>query len=132
MTKPNSPAASFTLAAPRTPFVDVERFRSDLREADIEEMVNTLLVTFLEDSPGRLTTLEHAVESRDVTAIQTAAHAFKSGAGTIRATHLAELLQAAEQSARAGQPTSPTFLDEVRAEYAGVRRQLEAALRDES
>ena len=95
-------------------------------------MVNTLFDTFLDDSPERLATLEHAVASKDATAIHTAAHAFKSGAGTIRATRLAELLRAAEQSARAGQPTSPNFLDDVRAEYAGVRRQLEALLRDES
>jgi len=129
--EPRFTATSFTLASQKAPSVDIERFRSDLREADIEEMVDTLLGTFLEDSPERLTALEHAIEHGDAPAIESAAHAFKSGAGTIRATHLAELLRLAENGARNGQPDSSGLLEQVRVEYAAVRRQLEATLSGE-
>lgn len=131
MIEPRFAQTSITLTGQEAPSVDVERFRSDLREADIEEMVDTLLGTFLEDSPKRLTALEHAVESGDAPAIERAAHAFKSGAGTIRATHLAELLRLAEVGARNGQPDSTDLLEQVRVEYAAVRRQLEASLSGE-
>ncbi|MDP9279777.1 MAG: hypothetical protein M3P00_10190 [Gemmatimonadota bacterium] len=42
--------------------MDLQRFRDDLREAGVEEMVGTLLRTFMEDCPGRFAALEQAVQ----------------------------------------------------------------------
>jgi HPt (histidine-containing phosphotransfer) domain-containing protein len=116
-------------AAVATPAVDVTSFRSDLREADIEDMVESLLAMFLTDSPERLIALEDAVAVQNAEAIESAAHAFKSGAGAIRATGLAHLLRDAEEAARAGRSESSSqMLEQVRVEYAAVRHQLEALL----
>ena len=89
-------------------------------------MVGTLLQTFVEDCPARFAALEQAVEQGDAKAIESAAHAFKSGSGTIRATVLAERLAATEASAHAGQlePTA-MLLEEIRIEQAAVLRELE-------
>jgi HPt (histidine-containing phosphotransfer) domain-containing protein len=115
--------------APAQPSVDLTRFREDLRAADIENMVETLLATFLEDAPHRLATLEQAVKSRDAKAVQTAAHAFKSGAGTIRATRLAALLAGAEAAALSGTMSgTEVMLDEVRSEHIRVRLEIEKAV----
>ena len=94
-------------------------------------MVVPLLQTFVEDCPARFAALEQAVESGDAKAIESAAHAFKSGSGTIRATVLAERLAAAEASAGAGHlESAPILLEEIRIEYAAVLRELEAVLRN--
>jgi len=76
--------------------VDVDRFRGDLRAAGVEEMCGTLLKTFMEDCQGRFAALEQAVQQGNAKTIESAAHAFKSGAGTIRATLLADALAALE------------------------------------
>jgi HPt (histidine-containing phosphotransfer) domain-containing protein len=108
--------------------VDVERFRADLREAGVEEMIGTLLDTFVEDAPLRFTTLEKATKSQDAKAVETAAHAFKSGAGTIRATSLAEFLAQVETAARTGRlEIVSDLLEMIRHEYLAVMGELEAA-----
>lgn len=110
--------------------VDLARFRSDLREADIEEMVDTLLRTFLDDAHIRVAALENAVKGGNAKTIESAAHAFKSGAGTIRATRLADLLKEVEDAARTNgeTPLSGDVLDQMRTEYAAVRLELETML----
>jgi HPt (histidine-containing phosphotransfer) domain-containing protein len=106
--------------------VDLQRFRRDLREADIEDMVGTLLQTFMEDCPGRFAALEQAVQQGNAKAIESAAHAFKSGAGTIRATRLADALAAMEAAAHAGRLESiGVSLEEIRSEQHAVLRELE-------
>jgi HPt (histidine-containing phosphotransfer) domain-containing protein len=108
-----------------TPFVDIERFRNDLREGGVEEMLGVLLDTFAEDCPARLAALESAIESHDPAAIASAAHAFKSGAATIRAEGLAEALSRVEEAGRSGNLKSiPALLDQIRAERVGVLREL--------
>jgi HPt (histidine-containing phosphotransfer) domain-containing protein len=109
--------------------VDLERFRGDLREAGVEEMVGTLLRTFMEDCPGRFAALEEAVQQGNAKTIESAAHAFKSGAGTIRATLLADALAAMEAAAHAGRLESiGVSLEEIRSEYLSVLRELELLL----
>jgi HPt (histidine-containing phosphotransfer) domain-containing protein len=134
MSNPTSPGSSQADAsAPYQPCVDVARFRADLREAGIEDMLTMLLTTFLEDSPERLAALDHAVRAANVKAVESAAHAFKSGAGTIRATRLAELLLAVESAAHSGVATSfDQMLTDVQSEYAAVRSDIELVLRNES
>jgi len=90
-------------------------------------MVETLLQTFVEDCPARFAALETAIQQGDAKAIESAAHAFKSGSGTIRATALAERLAGVEASAHSGQLESTAMLfEEIRVEHAAVLRQLEA------
>ena len=60
-------------------------------------------------------------------AVESAAHAFKSGAGTIRATLLADGLGQAEATGRAGNVESMIgLLEQIRREYLAVVRELEA------
>lgn len=108
--------------------VDVAKFRSDLRAGGIEDVANSLLATFLDDSPVRMSHLQEAITARDPKTILSAAHAFKSGAATIRATILAELLNDAEVAARSGRHELTGMLERIRIEYAAVRRQLTTLL----
>jgi HPt (histidine-containing phosphotransfer) domain-containing protein len=129
LTKPRPPSDSQDSKAPQPqPHVDVERFRADLREAGVEEMIGTLLDTFVEDAPVRLAALEQATKNQDAKAVETAAHAFKSGAGTIRATFLADFLATIETAGRTGRlETVSDLLETIRNEYLAVMRELEAA-----
>jgi HPt (histidine-containing phosphotransfer) domain-containing protein len=92
-------------------------------------MLGTLLSTFVEDAPTRFAALDHAVQSGDVKAIETAAHAFKSGAGTIHATVLASALANAETAARAAHLEGMTdLIEQIRSEHNAVMRELETIL----
>jgi HPt (histidine-containing phosphotransfer) domain-containing protein len=95
-------------------------------------MVEALLQTFVEDCPGRFAALEKAVQQGDAQAIESAAHAFKSGSGTIRASFLAERLALVEAAAHAGRLESiAELLEQIRGEHVGVLRELRATLRRE-
>jgi HPt (histidine-containing phosphotransfer) domain-containing protein len=121
------PAAQNPIVVPPSPRVDVERFRADLREGGVEEMLGILLDTFVEDCPGRLAALEQAVGGGDAKMIESAAHAFKSGAGTVRATILAECLRQLEAAGRSGELASVGgLLEQIRTECLAVVRELEA------
>jgi HPt (histidine-containing phosphotransfer) domain-containing protein len=125
--KSAAPNSIVTRANPR---VDVERFRADLREGGVEEMLAILLETFVQDCPGRLAALEQAVKDGDPKAIESAAHAFKSGAGTVRATVLADALRELEAAGRSGNLAAVAGLVEhIRTEYVAVLRELEPAPR---
>lgn len=90
-------------------------------------MVGALLTTFAQDCPERFATLEQAVQQGNTKAIESAAHAFKSGAGTVRATVLAGGLASVEAAARAGNLDSiPEMLEQIRAEYVAVLREIYA------
>jgi HPt (histidine-containing phosphotransfer) domain-containing protein len=128
-TKARPQAETLSPKSPSAPHVDLERFRSDLREAGVEEMVGTLLQTFMEDCPGRFAALEQAVQQRNAKAIESAAHAFKSGSGTIRASVLAERLASVEADAHAGHLESiAVSLEQIRSEHLAVMRELEVTL----
>ena len=103
------------------------RFRLDLREAGVEDIIEALLQTFVQDAPARFAALEQAVKEGSAKAIESAAHAFKSGAGTIRATLLAEGLRKAEATGHGGNLESMTgLLEQIRHEYLAVVRELGA------
>jgi HPt (histidine-containing phosphotransfer) domain-containing protein len=126
---PKSPAPN-SIVARASPRVDVERFRADLREGGVEEMLTILLETFVQDCPGRLAALEQAVRDEDPKTIESAAHAFKSGAGTVRATVLADALRELEAAGRSGNLADVAGLVEhVRAECVAALRELEMAPR---
>ncbi|HEX9128838.1 MAG TPA: Hpt domain-containing protein [Gemmatimonadaceae bacterium] len=103
------------------------RFRLDLREAGIEDIIGSLIQTFVQDAPARFAALEQAVKEGSAKAIESAAHAFKSGAGTIRATFLAEGLGKAEARSHGGNLESMSgLLEQIRHEYLAVVSELEA------
>jgi HPt (histidine-containing phosphotransfer) domain-containing protein len=109
--------------------VDVARFRAELSEAGVEEMLQELLETFAKDAPERLAALENAMQGGDSKEIQSAAHAFKSGAGTIRATFLADILLKIETAGRTGHlETARGLTEPMRVEYRAVMRELELAI----
>jgi HPt (histidine-containing phosphotransfer) domain-containing protein len=82
----------------------------------------------VQDAPARFAALEQAVKEGSAKAIESAAHAFKSGAGTIRATVLAEGLAQAEATGRAGNLEPMTaLLERIRQEYLSVVSELQAA-----
>ncbi|MGZ3502385.1 MAG: Hpt domain-containing protein [Gemmatimonadaceae bacterium] len=94
-------------------------------------MLGTLLITFVEDAPVRFAALDQAVQNGDANAIQTAAHAFKSGAGTIHATVLAAALASAENAARGGHLEGLTdLLEQIRTEHHAVLHELETIIGD--
>ncbi len=103
---PASQPVSTTPAA--TPPVDLEGFRTMLREAGAEEALYSILDTFLRHAPERLATLAAAAASGSGVEIAKAAHVFRGAAATIGARALAELLERVETTARAGE------LDEAR------------------
>lgn len=108
--------------------MDLERFRADLRAAGVEDIVLSLLQTFVEDCPMRFAALEQAVHQGSPKAIESAAHAFKSGAGTIRASVLAERLGLIEAFASSGRLESVgVLLEGIRIEQLAVVREIEAA-----
>jgi HPt (histidine-containing phosphotransfer) domain-containing protein len=123
------PVVQNSIATVPSSHVDIERFRGDLRDAGVEEMTEPLLTTFVSDAATRFSALEQAVGSGDAKAMASAAHAFKSGAATIRATALAEQLAEAEAAGMGGRLEGMTaMVEQIRVEYLAVVRDLEALL----
>ncbi|MGH7538860.1 MAG: response regulator [Gemmatimonadales bacterium] len=85
-----------------TPPIDVEGFRQEMRAAGAESAVDTVLDTFLQSTPERVTALTTALAGGTATEIERAAHAFKSAAATIGAKSLATMLQQVEAAGKAG------------------------------
>jgi HPt (histidine-containing phosphotransfer) domain-containing protein len=96
-----------------------------MREAGVEDAVDAMLGVFRSDAPGRVQALSDACDSRDATAIASAAHAFKSAAATVHATTLAQLLREMEAAAREGNATDAMErMAAVRAEVVAAQREL--------
>jgi two-component system, sensor histidine kinase and response regulator len=91
-------AAAPTLAPP----VDLEGFRTTLREAGAEQALYSIIDTFVRQAPDRLAALAAAVTSGTGAEIARAAHVYRGAAATIGARELAELLERVETPARAG------------------------------
>jgi len=95
---PTPPPPTPTSAPP----VDLEGFRTMLREAGAEGALYSVLDTFLRHAPERLAALATAAASGTGTDLASAAHVFRGAAATIGARELAELLERIETTARAG------------------------------
>jgi len=98
---PKAPAASASPAG--APPVDLEGFRTTLREAGAEQALYSIVDTFVRQAPDRLAALAAAVASGASPEIAKAAHVYRGAAATIGARELAELLERVETSARAGE-----------------------------
>ncbi len=107
-------------AAARVP-VDLDAFRTMLREAGAEEAVDSILDTFERQAPDRIAALVAALESRESDAVARAAHALRGAAGTIGAHALAGLLERVEGAARGGDVAQASDdLESVKQEAAAV------------
>src|SRR6266705_1137557 len=95
-------AAAPLLEALASP-VDLEGFRTTLREAGAEQALYSIIDTFVRQAPDRLAGLATAVASGTGDDIVKAAHVYRGAAATIGARELAELLERVETSARAGE-----------------------------
>jgi CheY-like chemotaxis protein/HPt (histidine-containing phosphotransfer) domain-containing protein len=104
-----------------TPPVDIEAFRSMMREGGIEEIVESTLEMYREESEPTFAALKDAVASGDAEGIQRSAHALKSSSGTIRADRLAELLRRLEALGSSGDVDGAAdLLPDVAREYHAV------------
>jgi HPt (histidine-containing phosphotransfer) domain-containing protein len=107
------------------PPVDLEEFRSAMRAAGIEEIVEPMLELFATEAEKGMALIASAVAAGDLAATERAAHSLKSSAGNVRAKALADLLQELETAAGArDRPAAARLLDRVRAEHASVVRYL--------
>ncbi|MDP2959475.1 MAG: response regulator [Longimicrobiales bacterium] len=84
------------------PPVDLEGFRETMREAGVEEVVDTTLAIYVGDAPVIFAGLEAAVAAGDTDGVRRSAHSLKSASGNIRANRLYGLLQAMEHLGRDG------------------------------
>ena len=72
--------------------VDLDGLQKELAEAGAEEILWELVETFATDAPHRMEAIDTALQSGSGKEIRSAAHAYKSSAGTMRARELASLL----------------------------------------
>src|SRR6266849_938451 len=96
-------AATAAPLATLTPPVDLEGFRTTLREAGAEQALYSIVDTFVRQAPDRLAALATAVTRGTGDDIAKAAHVYRGAAATIGARGLAELLEHVETTARAGE-----------------------------
>ncbi|MEK6596999.1 MAG: response regulator, partial [Gemmatimonadota bacterium] len=123
--QPEPPAA----AADPDPPVDLTGFRAAMAEAGVAEAVEAMLDVFLGDAPGRMETLEGALEAGDSREIEATAHAFKSAAGAIGAKRLAEVLTTIEFAGRNREPVQAlNEISQLRTEYGMVMTYLFASV----
>jgi HPt (histidine-containing phosphotransfer) domain-containing protein len=104
------------------PPVDLAAFREAMREAGIEEIVESTLQLWLEEAPGKISQIEAAVSAADPRAAANAAHALKSSSAVICATSLAEVLTMLESAGYAGER------ERVAALYAEARQRYQEAI----
>ncbi len=116
------PPAVSAVPAVAVPPLDLDQFRRTMREAGVEDVVDSMLQVFAGDAPQRLDALTAAVQAGEAKPIERAAHAFKSAAGTITARQLAEALKAVELAAKAGD------VDRARSLFPEARRLTQAVL----
>ena len=114
---------------PRLP-LDLVDLRRDMREADLEDLVDELLATFVQDAPGQLETLEAAILAADASAVREAAHCYRSAARTMRAGRLATVLLQLETAAQEGALSTvpPDLMLRMRREHEAALAQCQEAL----
>ena len=86
-----------------------------------------LLRAFVVDSDQRIAAIDDAVHTADADMLRRAAHSLKGSTGNMGAQHMAELCRQLEELARTAdlQPGA-ALLDELRAEFALVQREISA------
>jgi len=107
------------------PAIDIAAFRQDMREQDLEELVDELVEAFVGDAPARFEAIATAILAAEADSIRTTAHAYKSAAATMQAVRLADLLQQTEAAARDGNVgRAAELLPQLKTEHEAVLAQL--------
>jgi len=110
--------------------VDLDRFHKMMEDAGIPETAPRMLEVFQSDSATRIAELADAAQRGDVDVVGRVAHRLKSGAASICATDLADLLGRAEEAATGGDVgEAQAAVRSVENEYARVAEQLRSHLR---
>ena len=112
--------------------VALDEFRAIMRNAGIEDAVNSILQVFLDEAATRKANIRSAIGSAVPEQIASAGHAFKSSARNIRAMRLGDLLEEMERAGRDGEIGRAQALSEAISREADdvcqyVRRYLEGA-----
>ncbi len=103
------------------PPVDLDGFRSTMRDGGAEEIVELVLAVYVEEAVSLFSSLAAAVSSGDVETIRSTAHTLKSSSGNIWASDLAGLLEEVEIAANEGDLSRATQLfDRVKPMYEAV------------
>ncbi len=102
--------------------VDLEGFRSSMRAAGIEEIVEPTLQVYLEEARSTFEALSEAVERGDAEGARAAAHSLKSASGNIWANDAATLFETLEHHAQDGD------LDGVASTFGEVRPEFDRVL----
>lgn len=111
------------------PLVDLDGFRAMMREAGIEEAVDSTLAIYLQEAPPTFARLEAAAAADDAASAASAAHALKSASSNIWATSLVHILDATERAAREEDSARVgELVEEVRSVFHAVVDRLRAEL----
>ncbi len=104
-----------------TALVDLDGFRSSMRAAGIEEIVDSILSVFVEESRELFDTLEVSFASSDSDSVRRAAHTLKASSGNIQARELAKLVESIESSVATGDLEGVNALiEQARSKYSSV------------
>ena len=105
--------------------IDLAEFRRAMSLAELEDIIDELVETFLDDAPGRMGGIEAAVLSALAEETRLAAHAYKSSAANMYAKHLADLLAQLESAGMEGDTARATeLLPEVQVAHDATVAQL--------
>ena len=103
------------------PPVDLDGFRSVMRDVGVEEVVELTLAVYVEEAKILFARLSAAVSSGDVETIRATAHTLKGSSGIIWARDLEGFLEQLEIAAQEGDLTRATLLfDAVKPMYDAV------------
>ncbi len=109
---------------PRT----VEDLRA-LNPGDNDEFLREIVGIFLDDTPRRITELEHSLSARDMTKFSRAAHSIKGSSSNLGASRLRAAAEAIEHHAKAqGLEGIMTRVETLKHEFDQVATALRALI----
>jgi len=108
-----------------SPPVDLDEFRSAMRAAGIEDIIEPMLELFATEAAKGMEQIASAAAAGDLEALARAAHSLKSSAGNVRARALAGALQELETAATQGDgATAARLAEAVRVEHDSAQQYL--------
>lgn len=97
------------------------------------EVIKNVIMSYLEDSPLRLSTIQTAIEKQDAPTLRQAVHGLRSASANLGATHLADLCEEIETLARHNNLSTATEkLPALQIEYDRVCYALQKELSKQS